>query len=293
MILNEPFLNWLYVTNLTPPTLTLQGTPNKALSRDHLTWFLTIDSVCQFIDIESHQNLCRVRIFFSFICEIFWSQTSLKFELSNDPKVLAPSFPTIPPESTYPANFSVRLTAVRGHSNNTWHFFSSFLITPPPSVTFVKFRWLIFWLKSLWNIKWIRIKVSFKAFSCFVTQSFPSKSIKSSVLKAKKSVCDTSNPSECHVLFEWPLKTDNGGEIFFVLFPTFSYDTRDFLNEENSLLLQSKMAIWLDFLFYCVALFTLFPSYYLALEIFKIHSFFWKTDFLCTLKYSEKNVNLV
>ncbi len=36
-------------------------------------------------------------------------------------------------------------------------------------------------------------------------KNFPSKSIENSVLKSKKSMCDTS---ECHVLFEWPLRTE-------------------------------------------------------------------------------------
>ncbi len=108
MILNEPFLNWLYLTNLTPPTLTLQETPNEALSRDHLTLFLTIDSVCQIIDIESHQNLRRVRIFFSFIFNIF------QVRAKQWPKSLRPLFPYYPTGEYLSSQFQFPINGGKG-----------------------------------------------------------------------------------------------------------------------------------------------------------------------------------
>ncbi len=81
---------------------------------------------------------------------------------------------------------------IRGHSNNTWHFFGTFSTPPLPRVTFFNFWWLIFRPKLLWNIEWVQNKVSIEALSCFVTKRFPSKSIKNSVSKSKKRRCDTS-----------------------------------------------------------------------------------------------------
>ncbi len=76
-----------------------------------------------------------------------------------------------------------RCKYVRGHSNIMWHVFGTF---HTPRVTFFNFWWLIFRPKMLWNIKWIRNKVSLKALSCFLTKSFTFKSIKNCVLKSKK-----------------------------------------------------------------------------------------------------------
>jgi len=63
---------------------------------------------------------------------------------------------------------------------------------------------------NAWKCEITSKKVSFKAQSCSQTRLFTFKSIKSSVLKSKKSLCDTlSNtplPFECHVLFECPRK---------------------------------------------------------------------------------------
>ncbi len=107
--------------------------------------------------------------------------------------------------------------SLRGHSNNTWHSFGTFP-PPPPCVTFFNFWWLIFRPKLLWNIELIQNKVTIEALSCFVTKSFPSKSIKNSVSKSRKRRCDTSlNPPppafECHVLFEWPQTSADGNGI--------------------------------------------------------------------------------
>ncbi len=97
---------------------------------------------------------------------------------------------------------------VRGHSNNTWHFLGAFL-TPPPSCVIFLFYITDTWSKLSQNIKWNRKKVSFEALSCPETKIFTSFGIKNRGLKSKKSVCDLSAtpppPSECHVLFEWPL----------------------------------------------------------------------------------------
>jgi hypothetical protein len=72
-----------------------------------------------------------------------------------------------------------------GHSNYTWHFF----------VTLFSFKSLIFMQKLLWNIKWIRNKVSFEALSCIVTKNFPSQTINNRALISKKRLCDISaNP---------------------------------------------------------------------------------------------------
>ncbi len=87
-----------------------------------------------------------------------------------------------------------------------------------------------FWPKLLWNIKWIRDKVSFEASSCSATESFPSKSIKNSVSKIKKCVqylIDPPLPSECHVLFEWPLGRIQVRACFFLFVFSFLLTTKN------------------------------------------------------------------
>ena len=56
-----------------------------------------------------------------------------------------------------------RKNVVRGNSNNTWHFFGTFLTPPPLYVTFYFFKNLFSETSRRWTVKWSKKKVSFKA----------------------------------------------------------------------------------------------------------------------------------
>ena len=89
---------------------------------------------------------------------------------------------------------------VRGHSNNTWNFFGTFL--PPPCDILLLIK-TVFKDLLVSSFK----KVFFKA-NIYLRHNFLlPKALKSELKKRKKvHVTFCSPPLECHVLFEWPLK---------------------------------------------------------------------------------------
>ena len=83
------------------------------------------------------------------------------------------------------------------------------LFWPPPHVTFYFFKLLFSKSSSLWCVKWVRKKVSYKALSCFLNDDFLLlEAWKSEFKNLKKFMwhfVEPPPPLECHVLFEWPL----------------------------------------------------------------------------------------
>ncbi len=80
-----------------------------------------------------------------------------------------------------------------GHSNNTWHFFGTFMTPSPSRVTFLIFWSLIFRSNLPWTVKYNMKKVSLEAKIMF-----------QNVHKVCVALCRPP-PLKCHVLFEWPL----------------------------------------------------------------------------------------
>jgi len=119
------------------------------------------------------------------------------------------------------------LISIKGHSNNTWHFFWHFSDNrpPPPSVWHFTFLMSVFKTCKLGNMKWTRQKPNF----AFKQDFSLSNNIINSVSRSKTSLFDilSTSPLKCHVLFEWPRlrscgwmpwKKENSNPIQFISF---------------------------------------------------------------------------
>jgi hypothetical protein len=90
---------------------------------------------------------------------------------------------------------------IRGHLNNTWHFYGTFLTLPPV------WHFSIFadWFYCFLILNEIERKYLYKTYLALWHKVFLPKALKTVFYKEKK-LCDTlTTPSECHELFEWLL----------------------------------------------------------------------------------------